>query len=163
FAEQRWQEIVHLVEPVAARSAELDYCYGSALAQIDQLEASREAFLAGHRLQPRDKRFPTELAGIEFKQKNYAKAAAWLRQALRLDPDDTYANEFLASVYFLEGNLEAALKYWNRVAKPEIENVRHVPEPRMNVVMLDHVFAFAPGSTMSLPELLTSAKRIRGL
>lgn len=163
FAEQRWQEIVRTLQTVPARSAELDYCYGSALAQMARWEAAREAFLAGYRLQPRDKRFPTELAGVEFKQKNYAQAAAWLRTALRLDPDDTYANEFLATIYFLEGNLEAALKYWNRVAKPEIENVRLVPEPRMNAAMLDHAFAFAPGSTMRVLELLTSEKRIRGL
>ena len=47
-----------------------------------------------------------------------------LHRALQLDPKDEYANEFLATVYFLEGNLEAALKYWNRVGKPQIAEVR---------------------------------------
>src|SRR5215472_2316828 len=50
-----------------------------------------------------------------------------LRIALRLDRTDIYANNFLATIYFLEGNLEAALKYWNRAGKPRIEEVRTSP------------------------------------
>ena len=41
-----------------------------------------------------------------------------LRRALRLAPRDDYTNNFLATIYFLEGNLDAALKYWNRSGKP---------------------------------------------
>src|SRR5258707_10764057 len=82
---------------------------------------------------------------------------------MRLDPKDTYANEFIATIYFLEGNLEAALKYWNRTGKPEIVEVRSEPALRVRPALLDHAFAFAPASTLTLDEMLTSEARVRRL
>src|SRR5207253_3127629 len=163
FAEQRWQEIVQRVEGVPTPSAELNYYYGSALAQLGSWDAARQAFLRGRRLQPSDKRFPIELAGVDFKQKHYSEAAGWLRRALRLDPNDAYVNDFLGSVYFLQGNLDATLKHWNRVGKPQIENMRLEPQPRVNPVLLDSAFAFSSASVLRLSDLWTSQARLRGL
>ena len=163
FAEGRWQEIVYRAEAMSAPSAELDYYYGTALAKLGRWDDARRAFLAGHRLQPYDNRFPIELAAVDFKQKRYAAAAKWLHRALRLDSKDAYANDFLGTVYFLQGNLEAALKYWNRIGKPQIENVRLEPELRVDPVLLDRAFAFSPGSTLALRDFLTAKVRVRGL
>jgi hypothetical protein len=163
FAEGRWHQIVCRVGAMSAPSAELDYYYGTALAKLGRWDGARRAFLAGHRLQPYDKRLLIELAGVDFKQKRYAAAAKWLQRALRLDSRDAYANDFLGTVYFLQGNLEAALKYWNRMAKPEIENVRLEPELRVDAVLLDRAFAFSPGSTLELRDLLTAKARVRAL
>ena len=58
------------------------------------------------------------------------QAARYLRRALHLDPTDSYGNDFLGTVYFLQGNIEAALKYWNRVDKPQIAEVRPSPHRR---------------------------------
>src|SRR6185503_7433106 len=113
--------------------------------------------------QPRDKRFPVELAGIRFKQKKYAEAADYLHRALRLDRADKYANDFLGSVYFLQGNLEAALKYWNRVSKPQVENLRLDPPPKVDPALLNSAFVFAPASVLRLSELQTTEARVSGL
>jgi tetratricopeptide (TPR) repeat protein len=163
LAEQRWQEIVRLGESAVEPSADLDFYYGAALAQLGRIEEARKAFTAGARLQPNDKRFPLELAGIAFKQKDYQQATRYLQRALRLDPHDSYGNDFLGTVYFLQGNIEAALKYWNRTGKPLLEAIRNDPTPRVNPALLDHAFAVAPASTLRLPDLLTTDARIRGL
>ena len=118
--QQRWQEVVALAQPAHSASAEFDFYYGTALAQLGRWDDARQAFAAGARLQPGDKRFPLELAGVAFKQKRYPTAARHLRRALRLDPTDSYGNDFLGTVYFLQGNIAAALKYWNRVGKPKL-------------------------------------------
>jgi hypothetical protein len=162
-AQQRWQEIVSLVEPVAHPSADLDFYYGTALAQLGRWDDAGRAFAAGARLQPGDKRFPLEMAGVAFKQKRYPVAVHHLRRALRLDPADSYGNDFLGTVYFLQGNIEAALKYWNRVGKPQIVEVRSQPTPQVNAALLDRALAFAPASVLRLPDLLTTEVRIRGL
>jgi tetratricopeptide (TPR) repeat protein len=161
--EQRWQEVVNLVESVPHPSAELDFYYGTALAQLGRWNDAQKAFAAGARLEPGDKRFPLELAGVAFKQKRYPVAARHLRRALRLDPADSYSNDFLGTVYFLEGNTEAALKYWNRAGKPQIAEVRSQPTPRVNVALLDRALAFAPASVLLLSDLLTTEVRVRGL
>ena len=162
-ARQRWQEVVNLAESSPSRSADLDFYYATALANLDRWQDAARIFKEGRRLAPNDERFPVELAGIEFKQKNYPQAAALLRRALELAPNDSYATNFLASVYFLAGNLEAALKYWNRQDKPTISAIRMEPMPRVNAALLDRAFTFAPASTLLLPDLLTSRTRVEGL
>ena len=86
-----------------------------------------------------------------------------MRQALHLAPNDTYANDFLGTAYFLEGNLEASLKYWNRVQKPQIADVREDPPLRISPALLDHAFAFSPAATFTLSQFLDSNARISGL
>ncbi|HKQ72901.1 MAG TPA: tetratricopeptide repeat protein [Blastocatellia bacterium] len=163
IAQERWNEIVRLAEIEAERSADINYYYGISLARLERWEEARMAFQRGLDQQPGAKRFPLELAGIAFKQKNYAETAGHLRRALRLDPDDTYANDFLASVYFLQGNLEAALSRWNRVSKPQIEEAPLDPTPKVDPVLLDHAFTFAPAMLLSLPDLQTTQARVDGL
>ncbi len=162
-AEQRWQEVVSLAQSATNSSAELDFYYGTALAQLGRLDDAHDTFAAGARLQPGDKRFPLELAGVAFRQKRYSVAAHHLRRALHLDPADAYGNDFLGTVYFLQGNLEAALKYWNRVGKPQIVEVRSQPTPQVNAALLDRAMVFAPASVLHQPDLLTTNVRIDGL
>lgn len=163
FAKEQWQEIVRLAEIDPRPSAELDYYYGLALGRLGLWDRASQALLAGHRLKPGDERFPVELAGVAFKQKRYPEAVRWLRQALKLDPGDAYANDFLGSIYYLEGNTEAAVKYWNRVGKPQIAGISLQPEPQVNAPLLDTAFAFSQASVLSLPDLWTTEARVRGL
>lgn len=160
FQAEKWSELVRLAETVPNRSAELDYEYALALAHLERWDDARRALLAGHRLLPTDKRFPIELAGVAFKQKNYPQAIAWLHRALHLDPADEYANDFLATAYFLQGNLEAAVKYWEHVGKPRIVELHNEPALRIRPALLDHAIAFAPESTLRLDELLVTRARL---
>src|SRR5258708_2142832 len=153
-AEHRWQDIAVLLEPLRSRSADLNFYYGTALARLDRWQEAEDVFRAGGRLAPKDPRFPIELAGVAFKLKRYPEAAHCLRRALRLAPRDSYANDFLGTVYFLQGNLEAALKYWNRVGKPLIVEVRTDPVPQVAPTLRDRAFAFSPPTTLRLPHFL---------
>jgi Tetratricopeptide repeat len=161
--ENRWQDLVLLLGPPESRSAEMNFYYGTALARLERWPEAEDAFQAGFRMAPSDPRFPIELAGSAFRQKHYSQATQHLRQAIRLAPDDAYANNFLGTVYFLEGNLEAALKYWNRVSKPQVVEVREAPLPKISPALLDRAFAFSPAGTLQLRELQSTDARIRGL
>jgi tetratricopeptide (TPR) repeat protein len=163
FAEERWPEIVRAVEGTPTRSADIDYYYGSALAKLGRLKEARVVLLAGYRLHPRDGRFATELGGIEFLNKRYKSATDWLLIASRINPNDSYVNDFCGSLFYLQDNPEAALKYWNRINKPVIEGVRNDPEPKVSPVLLDRAFTFAPGGDLRLPDLLTTDERLRGM
>lgn len=160
---QQWSVIVRLLAPIQPRSADLDFYYGIALAHLGRLSDAQAALASGRRLAPTEPRFPVELAGVAFERKQYPLAARRLRQALRLSPNDAYANNFLATVYFLEGNLEASLKYWNRVGKPEIAQVRDDPVPRVDPALLDHAFVFSPAATLRLRQFEDTNARLRGL
>jgi len=91
------------------------------LARLQRWDEAAQALAAGQRKAPLDKRFPVELGGLAFARKNLREATKNLDRALKLDRSDRYAIDLLASVYFLENNLEAALQYWNCIGKPYIE------------------------------------------
>lgn len=162
-AAQQWQEIVRRVGKQPQRSADADFCYGSALAHLGRYAEADAALHAGEKLAPHDPRFPVERAGVAFEEKHYPQAARLLRRAERLAPADSYTNDFLGTVYFLEDNLPAALKYWNRVGKPEITAVRSEPVPRVSPPLLDRAFAFSPAAKLTLPQFLDSKTRVQGL
>ena len=163
FEQERWQQLADLDSGSALPSAESAYERGIALAHLGRWDEARAAFLAASRLNPHDKRFLVELAGVAFKQKDQSRSIAYLRRALRLDPGDAYANEFLATIYFLRGNTEAAVKYWNRVEKPQIASVRADPELRLRPVLLDHAFAFSPATILSVDDLRETEARLKSL
>lgn len=160
--EHRWLDIVRLKPPLS-RSADLDFYYGTALAQLERWSDAEIALKAGLHLAPGDPRFPTELAGLAFRQKNYPLAIHHLRLAIKLSPHDTYANDFLGTLFFLEGNLEASLKFWNRVDKPYVRNVKEDPLPLVAPALLDRAFVFSPSQTLRLHELIATNERIRDL
>jgi hypothetical protein len=162
-AEQRWPDIVRELESVPDKSVDPEFEYGSALAQVGRLDDARTAFLTGQKLAPRDKRFPVELAGVEFKQEHPATAARYLRSALRIDPEDSYANDFLGTIYFIAGNLDAALKFWNGAGKPYLESVQPDPALQTHPALLDRALAFSSASVLHLAEYETSRARLAGL
>jgi tetratricopeptide (TPR) repeat protein len=162
-SDDRWQEIVDQLHSIAPRDAELEFYYGSALAHVGRLQDARNELLLGRRRAPNDARFATELAGIAFKQKNYAAASRWMRRALRLNPSDSYAYDFLGTVYLLEGNLEAALKFWNHIGKPYLESVTPAQALKIRPALLDRALAFSPAAELRLPNLETTRVRLEGL
>ena len=162
-AAKRWQEVIDLIERSGEGSPDLDFLKGTALSRLGRWSDARAAFQAGEKQRPHDKRFPEELAGVAFQQKQYAAAVKHMRRALALDPGDPYANDFLGTVYFLEGNIPAALKFWNRVNKPLLQQIQTAPKPRLDPVLLDHAFAFAPAAVLGESDFYTTEQRIRGL
>src|SRR5579864_5437703 len=156
----RYEEIVALVPASEANSAELDLYRGLALAQLQRWAEAEEAFAAGKLKDPANPRFFVELAGAEYKQKNFRAAKANLRRALRLNPDDKYSRNFLGTIYFLDGNLDAALGEWNRIGGPQITAINNVPELRVKNDILQRAFAVAPLSELRLGGLRTTEARL---
>ena len=163
FQQQRWHDVVREAEAQDTRSADVEYYYGTALAQLGRWDDAAKAFRRGLMLAPDDKRFPIELGGVAYKQKHNREALTWLRRGIEIDPFDSYANDFLATIYFVHGNLEAALKYWNRIKKPFIEEIQTDRELKIRPVLLDRAFAFSPANELRLSDYRTTKRRLEGL
>jgi tetratricopeptide (TPR) repeat protein len=155
--------VVRLAESAPALAPEDDFALGMAQAHLGRLAKAERALRAGERECRDDKRFPTELGGVAFEQKRYSTAAYWLRRALRLDPDDAYLSNFLGTVYFLSGNLDAALQAWNRIHKPTINTLDLDPHLRVHRLLLERAFAFSPHAVLKEPQFATTALRLDGL
>ena len=156
YRQRRWSDVVAAV-PLPARGqpippADLLLLRSFALAQLSRLADSAQTLRIAARAYPRDARFPTELAGVLYRQKHYAEAARLLRRALRLSPRDDYARNFLGTVDFLQGNLDAALADWNPIARPVLDDQQIVPAPSLPPLLLDRIFPFSPGSVYTLRQ-----------
>jgi tetratricopeptide (TPR) repeat protein len=104
-----------------------------------------------------------QLASAAFREENLSEARQHLTAALDLDPSNQYANEFLGTVFFLQNNIEAALKYWNRAGKPVIENVRIDPPVHTDAVLLDRTLGLSRGSFLRLTELEAAEAKLDSL
>jgi hypothetical protein len=136
---------------------------GMDLARAEQWEQARAAFTRAQTASPSDKRFPLELAGVEYRLGDHTAAKRQLHRALGLDPSDRYGNEFLATLYFLDGNYEAALVYWNRIGKPRLGAVKVDPAPPVPAVLLDRALMLAPGEMLTVRGYRSTQARIEGL
>ncbi len=83
-------------------------------------------------------------------------AKHYLHRALRIDPLDSYGDDFLATLYQFDHNTEAALKYWNRVNKPLIQTLRFEPDPPLSLVLRDRTFDISAGQVFTVKRLETS-------
>jgi hypothetical protein len=163
FGGRDWEEAARLAEGPADQSSELDLLEGLALSRLEKWGRAKMAFDAGAKKSPRDSRFPVELAGIAYKQKDFCLAKQNLEEALRLNPRDAYTQEFLATIYFLEGNLEAALKYWNAEDKPRLRSVAFVPGLRLSRRLSDRALASNAPQVLTRDALLTAEARMDNL
>jgi len=163
FQQQNWPGVVRLAKGLPVLTPEDQFALGMAQAHLRRFADAEHALRAGERECPEDKRFPTELAGVAFEQKHYPAAAQWLRRAQHLDPADSYVSNFLGTVYFLSGNLDAALQAWNRVQKPMIANLDLDPHLRVHRLLLGRAVAFSPHAVLEEPQFATTALRLDGL
>ncbi|HEV2417914.1 MAG TPA: hypothetical protein VGX94_08925, partial [Terriglobia bacterium] len=163
YAAGRWKDVVCLTPIRPGDPAEIDYYRGMALARLKRWALAKESFQRGCKKAPSDKRFPTELAGVAFAEKRYGTAKKNLNRVLRLDSGDEYAKNFLATIYFLQGNLPAALKYWNQVGAPRIQDIHIEPQPRLGPRLLSRAFSFSPGNVLQEDDLRTTNALLNSL
>lgn len=161
YADGNWNAVIELtslerLQGCALHAPDLTYYRGLALAKLKRWAEAKAAFERGRHERPRDKRFPIELAGIAFLQHQNGEAKRDLHAALRIDPRDAYANNFVATLYALDNNLPAALKYWNRIGKPQIHAIDLPPHAAVDPLLLRRAFVFSPGSMLRLSEFRTT-------
>lgn len=132
------------------------FYHGLALARLEQFNEAQVVFQSGRARHPDDQRFSYELAGLAYRRRRMPEAKSILRDALRRDPGNTYGNDFLASLYWLDGNIAGALKYWNRINKPLIQDVLLVPPPSLEAVLLERTIAISGGQVFTLARLRTT-------
>jgi hypothetical protein len=163
FDAGRYDEAVWLARGAENQSADLDFVAGLALAKLQRWQESRAAFEAGHRKAPREARFLVELAGVDYKLKDMRAAKRELRAALKLEPKDKYTLEFLGTLYFLDGNIEAALKYWNAIEKPRLRKVSVAPPPTLDPALLQNAIGFNAPQILTGDALLGAEARLDSL
>ncbi len=163
YDDGQWIQAEKLSTGPVNQPPSFDFLRGLALSRLGQWDAAKQAFEAGHQKAPRDPRFLVELAGVAYKQQDLRAAKRELRASLLLDAKDAYSLQFLGTIYFLEGNLEAALKFWNPAGKPRLNSVAILPRPRLKETLRDHALAFNAPQILTRDALATTEARLDNL
>jgi hypothetical protein len=163
FDAGRFADAARLAHGPEDQSADLDFLAGLSFAKLQRWSDARAALEAGHRKAPQQARFFVELAGVDYKLKGTRAAKRELRAALRLDPKDKYTLEFLGTLYFLDGNVEAALKYWNAIEKPRLRKVSVAPPPTLDPALLQNAIGFNAPQILTGDALLGTEARLDNL
>jgi tetratricopeptide (TPR) repeat protein len=144
-----WAEAARLAAGAPNPSPSLLFYEGLSLARLKNFASAGQVLRRGQQLYPSDKRFPIELAGIAYRAQNRGLAKRYLRRALKLDPADGYARGFLATLFLLDENIPAALKYWNPLGRPLLQDVRFEPPPPLDPILRERSFAVSAGQLLT--------------
>ena len=88
-----------------------------------------------------------------------ARPAAMPRGNLRPAAGDARANEYLGTLYFVEANYDAAVKYWNRAGKPRIDALEYSPALPLDPVLVNRLEPVSRGDLLT-PEKLRYTRRL---
>src|SRR5258706_1124239 len=163
YTDQKWEEVVRLTSGQSGQAPEFLYLRGMALMRLNRWQEAREAFTSGIEKTPQDTRFLVERAGAEYRLKDFPAAKSDLRAALRTQPKDQYTLDFLGTIYLLEGNLEAALKYWSNEERPRLARVTLSPKPQLKEELISRALAFNAPQVLELGALRTTEARLANL
>jgi hypothetical protein len=154
YEQKNWQEVLREAEGPPEQPPDFDYYAGMAFSQLQKWKEARAAFSNAARKAPRDARFLTERAGAEYKLNDFSAAKRDLLISLHLNPSDLYVAEFLGTIYLLEGNIEAALKYWNLANMPRLAAVEAVPPPKTGEQLFHRAVLFSPPGVLEMDSYL---------
>ena len=163
FDRGQWEETARLAKGPSTQSANLDFVAGLALARLEHWDEAKAWFEVGRQKSPHDSRFLVELAGVAYKQRDLSTAKRNLRAALRITPNDAYSRDFLATIYFLERNFVAALKYWNETDKPRLHRVDAEPTPKLNPRLFESAVTFNAPQILTADSLANTEARLDNL
>ena len=142
-------------EWVAADARSPDAHYGLALSRALQgrtVEA-REGFLYVLALDPGRADACFEIAAGFLAGQAYQQALAWVSKGLRLAPDDPFGLELAGTVCYLGGARTTALRYWNRLQRPHLSELRILTHGGVARQRVAEEFALRPGDLLSWSEI----------
>ncbi len=115
-----------LSSELAARPAPDTYFYlGIAYTRMREYEKASDVLQEGAGRYPEDVRFHNQLADVYLENKDRENAKSELRKTLKKDPRNLYASDLLAAIDMSEGEVQSALRAWNKTGRPIVRDILH--------------------------------------
>jgi len=111
---------------LAERPTADTYLYlGIAYRNMKEYLKAEDAFTEGSRRFPDNPRFHYELANLFIENNDVESARSELRRALLVDPGNSEASDLLATIDMSEGEVQSALRAWNKSGRPIVDDILH--------------------------------------
>src|SRR5262245_12340457 len=91
--------------------------------RIKEYQKAEDVLHEGSNRFPDDSRFHIELANLFLENNDLDSAKSELERALAIDPDNSFASDQLATIDMSSGEIESALRVWNKSGRPCINDI----------------------------------------
>jgi tetratricopeptide (TPR) repeat protein len=137
------------------------YLYlGIAYGRMKEYQKADDTLKEGSRQYPQDSRFHNELADLYLTNNDRDAARAELRRALVVDPGNNYASDLLATIDMSEGEVQSALRSWNKSGRPVINDILHNYYLTFGSWVIRDAVAFHPAGVLRYSEWKTTERRL---
>jgi len=142
-------------EWVGADARNPDAHYGLALSRAlqDRTEEAREGFLHVLDLDPGRADACFEIAAGFLPGQAYQQALVWASKGLRIAPDDPFGLDLAGTASYLSGARTVALRYWNRLDRPHLSQLRVVSHGGVARQRVAEEFSLKPGDLLLWAEI----------
>src|SRR5262245_17005008 len=150
-----------LSEELATRPMPDTYLYlGIAYRNMKEYQKAEDILKEGSQRYPEDARFHNELANLFLEHNDIDAAKAQLRRALDVDPNNNYASDELATIDMSQGELQSALRSWNKSGRPFINDILHNYYLNFGSWVVRRAVAFHPAGTLYYEQWKTTEARL---
>jgi len=133
---------------------------GIAYSNMKEWQKAQDVLREGSERYPDDPRFFNQLADFYLANNDSESARAALRGALRVDPDNAYASDLLATVDMSEGEVQSALRMWNKSGRPVVDDILHNYYLSFGSWFVPRAIAFQPARPLRYSEWKTTESRL---
>src|SRR6478735_8495271 len=137
------------------------YLYlGIAYRHMKEYKKAEDTFREGLTHFPTDARFHTELANSFLENNDIDLAISELKEVLVLDPTNNYASDQLATIDMSRGEIQEALRTWNKSGRPFINDILHNYYLNFGSWVVRHGVTFHLSSTLRYSQWKTTEARL---
>ncbi len=137
------------------------YLYlGIAYRHMKEYQRAEDAFHEGSKRYSDDARFHNELANLFIENNDIEAAKNELRLALVVEPNNSFASDQLATIDMSEGEVQSALRSWNKSGRPFINDILHNYYLNFGSWVVRRGVAFHPAGTLRYSEWKTTESRL---
>ncbi|HYR88360.1 MAG TPA: tetratricopeptide repeat protein [Terriglobia bacterium] len=153
---------VNILTPLLAEQPSADaYLYlGIAYRSMKEYEKAQEMFREGAQRYPDDGRFHFEMANLFLENNDTEAARSELERTLDVEPDNAVASDLLATIDMSEGDVQSALRWWNRSGRPVVDDILHNYYLNFGSWVVRKAVAFHPAGVLHYDAWKTTESRL---
>lgn len=150
-----------LSQTLADRPSPDAYLYlGITYGHMKEYQKAADILHEGSTRYPQDPRFHAELANQFLDNNDIEAAKSELKLVLAVDPGNNFASDQLATIDMSQGEVQSALRAWNKSGRPYINDILHNYYLNFGSWVVRHAIAFHPAGTLRYSQWKTTEARL---
>src|SRR5579862_1929185 len=150
-----------LSDTIATKPTPDAYLYlGTAYNRLKDFQKAEDTFKEGSRRYPQDSRLHNDLADLYLEYNDREAAKSELKKSLVADPNNSYASDLLATIDMSEGEVQSALRSWNKSGRPVINDILNNYYLTFSSWVVRDAVAFHPAGILKYSQWKTTEARL---